>query len=126
MIRNKYIIFSFLYLAWAIIFAHSVIPHRHHDPNDNIKLCKLHNKNTHLLEHESIHDHDDDCSGHTCHFHVDVLIKINIDDNFISSSGNLIVNNFEVIEAKEFIYNQELITLNFSETNYLRGPPQIA
>ena len=126
MIRNKKIILPFLLLAWTIIFAHSIIPHHHHDPDEILNHCKYHHSTNFNIVQEELHDCDHDCGGHTCHFHVDVLTKLNIDKDFIISSENIIAYNISVVESEGYIYNQDFITQLFSETNFLRGPPQIA
>lgn len=127
MIKNKKIILPFLLLAWTIIFAHSVIPHHHHNPNDVISHCE-HNHNAYIPTYveESFHDCDHDCSANACHFHVDVLTKINIDNDFIISFDFQTLYNLEISNSGGIIFNQNFTLELFPKTKFLRGPPQIA
>lgn len=125
MIRNKSIILPFLFIAWTIIFAHSIIPHHHHNPSDFVNYCEYnHNQNDHIQQ-EEIHDCHHDCSGHACHFHVDVLTKLNIDNDFFVSFKFQTLYNVEISNFEKFICNQDFTTQLFLDTNFLRGPPQI-
>lgn len=124
MVKNKNIILLFLFLAWAIIFAHSVIPHHHHNPNDLISHCEQnHNFKDHRILQEEIHDCHHDCFSHACHFHVDVLTKINIDNDFIVSFEYQPIYQVETSKGEKSIFNYNFIKQPFTEINYLRGPP---
>ena len=123
MIKNKNILLSFLLLAWAIIFAHSVVPHNHHF-FEQVSECT--HEHSHDLEYEvnaEVHDCDHDCNDQACHFHVDILAQVSIDDIFTISSKNTYLNYFSLKETKTFNYFVEFVSNKVPKTNYLRGPP---
>jgi len=122
-IRNKKIILTFLFLAWTIIFAHSIIPHHHHT---NIIHDECHHCYTHLEKVTSIYECDHDCSDYACHFHVDVLTKLNIDNDFIVSSDNNYSNYIFEMNLERNPFSDGFFPDQIPKTNYLRGPPIIA
>jgi len=128
-IKNKKVILPFLFLAWIIIFAHSIIPHHHSELNS---LGKNHCQHEH---HESLDYQTDfsvtsefDCcdhneNGHVCHFHVDVLSQVSIDNVFLCTKENALYNNMSCVKAKLIRFYQDIVSEEFPKTNYLRGPP---
>lgn len=121
MIKNKYIILPFLFAAWTIIFAHSIIPHHHHSDDifTECNNCKIHLNNT------EIHDCDLDCNSFTCHFQVKVLTQVSIDNVFIINTENPFFNNRQLIKERNFNFNSGFISEQIPKTKFLRGPPQI-
>lgn len=128
MIKKKAIILPFLFLAWTIIFAHSVIPHHHHDTFHETKCLNTHHEHeytTQSNECEEMHDCDTDCGGYICHFHVDVLQQISIDNVFIIDSENTLFDNIICLETNRYTSYKEVVSDADRETNYLRGPPSL-
>lgn len=120
MIRNKYIILPFLLFAWTIIFAHSIIPHHHHSGDVHSECSHCY---THLENLTSYNDCGHDCTDHACHFHVDVLTKVNIDNNFIASAENTYSNYSLEINSGKIVSDIAFFSDQIPKTNYLRGPP---
>ncbi|MBU8893065.1 MAG: hypothetical protein KOO66_09820 [Bacteroidales bacterium] len=121
MVKNKYSILPFLLLAWTIIFAHSVIPH-HHSENFHSE-CSHHSHETHFSEMSEIHDCNHECNDHTCHFHVDVLTKVSVDNVFITNNINTFLNNLNFSESYDNGFFVDFISNQIPKTNHLRGPP---
>ena len=132
MIRNKYIILPFLLIAWTIIFAHSIVPHHHHF-EERIVQNDCH--------HESHHEHHDyieeslipeyhcctqDSEDHACHFHVETLTQISIDNIFISNDTNPLFSDLSCIETTHTNYIEEFVSGKIPKANHLRGPPIIS
>lgn len=118
MIRNKYILTPFLLLAWAVIFAHSVIPHHHHVHNSQ-NVCYHHHENKVVGNYSETHD----CEGHTCLFQVDILSQISIDHIFIKSAELKLNQNpylvcFTIYEKPYYLIKKE-----FYNPNLMRAPP---
>ena len=125
MVKNKYIILPFLFIAWTIIFVHSIIPHHHHSENFHSE-CNHHSHETHFSESSEINSCDHGCNDHACHFHVEVLTKISIDNIFIINIENSLFNDITCIETSNANYCHEFISDQIPQTNYLRGPPIIS
>ena len=130
MVKNRYIILLFLFLAWTIIFVHSIVPHHHsenHLSEDHHTECN-HDHSHHLKFDESagFHDCDHDCNDHACHFHVDVLTQVSIDNIFITNSENTFFNYLSFQKNNNCSYYIEFISTQFLTTNHLRGPPSIS
>ena len=125
MVKNKYIILPFLFLAWTIIFAHSIIPH-HHSENHHSECNHNHAQHVNLEESAEIQDCDHDSNDHICHFHVEVLTKVSIDNIFIADTEDTFFNylSFFEINKKNFISN--FVFEDIPKTNHLRGPPVIS
>jgi len=122
MIRNKYILTPFLLLAWAVIFAHSVIPHHHHV---SYVQSECHHGHNNLENVKLYNDCDHDCSDHACHFHVDVLTKISIDQVFIATTDNNYTSYLIERELLKFVFDKAFFSDQILKTNYLRGPPML-
>ncbi len=123
MIRNKYIILPFLLLAWTIIFAHSIIPHHHYSENHHSECNHNHAQNVNLEENAEIQDCDHDSNDNICHFHVEVLTKISVDNVFITNKENTFLNNFDFSESYDNIFFVDFISDQLPKTDHLRGPP---
>ncbi len=127
MIRHKFIILPFLLTAWAIIFAHSIIPHHHHNQNDTLSHCQYNQVLTDLdIQQEQFNNFDHDCTDHACHFHVDVLTKISIDQVFITNSDNDYSNYLIESKSGKMVFDKAFFSDQIPKTNYLRGPPLLA
>jgi hypothetical protein len=135
-IKNKKVILSFLFLAWSIIFAHSIVPHHHHF--ELISAQKGHCCHEHNDHHEGHDHHQDDYSvttefdfcdhnesNHTCHFHVDVLTKVSVDNFFILKQEKELYDDLNCIETNNYIYYKEFVSDKIPKTEHLRGPPQL-
>ncbi|MFO7827458.1 MAG: hypothetical protein R6V23_02445 [Bacteroidales bacterium] len=126
MIKNKNFILPFLLLAWTTIFAHSIIPHHHHNSHHNFVYdhCPAsHHQNTFA---EELTDHNHDCTDHTCHFHVEVLRQVSIDHVFITSNDNNYTNYLIESKSGKIVFDKEIFSDQIPKTNYLRGPPLVA
>lgn len=123
MVRNKYIILSFLGLAWTIIFLHSVIPHNHHSDDlfSEFHYCYLHQVS--VLGEVEINSGDHNCHGHVCHFHVDLLTQFSIDNVFIANTSNTFFNYLTFVETFNDNHCAEFVNNQIVDANYLRGPP---
>ncbi len=125
MIKNKYIILPFLLLAWTIIFAHSIVPHHHHAENSHTE-CNHHAQNINFEESTEIHDCNQDGNDHVCHFHVEVLTKVSIDNIFIADTEDVFLNYLSVFEINKNNFNSNFVFQDIPTSNYLRGPPIIS
>ena len=132
MLKNKYIILPFLFLAWTIIFAHNIVPHHHHsDETLEQNQChhESHNENEHHIENLQIPEYDcceQDTQEHACHFRVEILTQISIDHVFISNDYNSLFSDLSCVETTHTSYIEEFISDKIHKTNYLRGPPTIS
>ena len=123
MIRYKNIILPFLLTAWAIIFAHSIIPHHHHVSDVQSECHQCHNHFEKIISYD---DCDHDCTDHACHFHVDILTKFSIDNVFIKKSDNNYSNYPVKSNSGNIIFYKAFFSEQIPKTNYLRGPPMVA
>lgn len=126
MIRNKYIILPFLFLAWTIIFAHSIIPHHHHLHELNAECDFGHETHTHVIEKEEFHDCEHECSDNACHFQIEIITKGAIDNDFVANVNDTYFRNLSSITPDHNIFYDAFISDQIPQTNYLRGPPSIA
>lgn len=132
MIRDKRIILPFLLIAWAIIFVHSIVPHHHHSGINTEQNQCHHESHIKYQNHNEVslipeytccnHDNED----HACHFHVETLTQISIDNNFIPNELNSLLSDLSCIETTHTYYFEEFIFCNIPKTDYLRGPPVIS
>ena len=125
MIRNKYIISPFLFLAWTIIFVHSIIPHHHHDEDlfSDCVQCHVHGET--ISESSCIWDHDVDSKDHVCHFKVETFTQVSIDNIFIVNTDNILLKSVSVSRADNIEFYSEFVSEQIPKTNFLRGPPTI-
>lgn len=136
MIKSKKIILPFLFLAWTIIFAHSIIPHHHHH-----ELSVVEKNHCHHESHKEHHSHNSqgvlsdvseyNCCDHStseqaCHFNVKVLTQVSIDNVFICAEENSLYSNLTCVKTNHYNFYQDFISEEFPKTNYLRGPPSLA
>lgn len=137
MYKNKYIIQFFLYIAYAVILAHGIIPHHHHD--NNFCTCSA---NIEITDHQSDHKHICDSEEHdieitsncSCEFdeHTDI--------HFCNFKSEIFHNNVGFLDVFFAQADSEIISialesvriLTESEQNYnsiyflissKRGPP---
>ena len=113
----------FLFFAWAIIFAHSIVPHHHHSENIVSECNHDYAHDTHYLENSEINNCDHNGNDYTCHFHVEIFTQVSIDNIFLVSSEDLFLNYLSFSEVSNNSYYIEFITDQITNTNYLRGPP---
>lgn len=126
MIRNKFVILPFLLFAWTITFAHSIFPHNHHS-EDTFTKCNIEHINEgNLFEIKEIHDCDHKCNDHACHFHVEILTRISLDNIFIVNIEDEFLNHISFVETSNTSFYIEFVSDQTSQSNYLRGPPQIS
>ena len=130
MIKNKYIIAPILFLAWTIIFVHNIVPHHHHFA-DQSSECH-HESHRESASHSTINvvSQFDCCNDHeteyTCHFHVEILTQVSIDNVFINHTENSLFSDINDLEKQLVSYYQEFIPYQIPQKYYLRGPPQIS
>jgi len=122
MIRNKYILTPFLMLAWVIIFAHSVIPHHHHSEGE---LSECNHCKEHQFHVTQFNDCQHDCHSHACHFHVEILTKVNFDQGFLYISENNFNFNININKTNNIDFYRYFISGKIPKTTLLRGPPAI-
>lgn len=125
MIRNKYIISPFLFLAWAIIFVHSIIPHHHHEENFFAECIECHVHGHTLSDNSCIWNNDNDSKDHVCHFKVETFTQVSIDNIFIVNSDNSFLSSSISRDVHNIDYYVEFISEQIPKTNFLRGPPKI-
>ncbi len=123
--KNKYIILPFLFLAWTIIFAHSIVPHHHHSENYQAECNHNHAQHSIFEENTEFQNCDHDCNDHVCHFHVEVLTKISIDNIFIANIENTFFNYISFLETCNNSFYFEFVSDQIPQSNHLRGPPQL-
>lgn len=126
MIKNKYIILSFLLFAWTIIFVHSIVPHDHHSEKlftgcdtehvNEVNSCKL----------SEIHDCEHESNNHACHFHLEIFTRISLDNIFIVNNEDKFLNHISFVENSNTSFYVEFCSDQIPQSNYLRGPPQIS
>ncbi len=123
MIKNKRIILPFLFLAWAIIFAHSIIPHHHHDKGA-IECCTKCNVQGFFADKEvQVWDADHNHSEHVCQYKVETLTHGSIDKIFIVNTENDFLRSVRLDEANIPAYYYEFVSYHIPWTKFLRGPP---
>ena len=124
MIRNKYIILPFLLLSWTIIFTHSIVPHHH-------EVAKTECNHSHTKQYRTsqilqIHDCHHDCSDHVCHFNVETITQVTIDNVIVPNTVNSLFADIICIKSNNYNYYQEFISDQIPKTDHLRGPPVIS
>ena len=128
MVKNRKVILSFLFLAWTIIFVHSIIPHHHFDEvSAKENYCHHEHHDSEVFSFNTELDGcNDGSSEYVCHFHVKVLTQISIDNIFICTKENTLYSNASCVKTNHYSFYQNLVSVEFPKTNYLRGPPQFA
>jgi hypothetical protein len=109
--------------AWTIIFAHSIVPHNHHDIQIECNHSHVHSHDQIGVEEFQCCDHDS--KEHTCHFHVEIFTQVSIDNIFIPNNENSLFADSISVETNSYIYYKEFVSEQVFKTNYLRGPPQL-
>lgn len=131
MIRDKRIILPVLFIAWAIIFAHSIIPHHHHSAEQGLKNhCQHESHHKHGTQDVFVVSSQFECCDHheteyACHFHVEILTQVSIDNVFINHTENSLFSDITNSERQLVSYYQEFIPDQIPQKYYLRGPPQL-
>ena len=126
MIKNKTIQFSTLFVTWAIIFAHSIIPHNHH--HESVEECKSHSCSSlsGIATFYSSHDHNNEDSNH-CHFNINTTLTKFVDSpNIFFYSTSIIIPVYTKIQTIHFT-NQNLLLKHFYFDSFTRrGPPSFS
>jgi len=125
-VKNKYLILPFLLFAWTIIFAHSIFPHYHHSENLFAKCNTEHVNEVNLFEITEIHDCEHECDDHACHFQVEILTRISLDNIFIVNTKDEFLYHISFLETSNSRFYFEFDSDQIPQSNYLRGPPQIS
>jgi hypothetical protein len=122
-LKNKYTILPFLLFVWTVIFAHSIIPHHHHEKI--VSECN-HSHENHSSDEVGInHTHNDDNSV-VCHFNVEIITQFSLDNIFIVNTENKFLNHISVLEINNTNFYLEFVSEQVPKSNHLRGPPQIS
>ena len=129
MILKKSIIIPPLYLAWLIIFAHSVIPHNHHNESESFCTSQVpierNNsfKEIHVDYCNTGYQNTSDTHNH-CHFNISTtLTKILDSANEFNYTSFFIIPIFEQIQIIPFKNNNLLFKHFYLESLSHRGPP---
>lgn len=129
MLLKKAIIIPPLYLAWIIIFAHSIIPHNHHNESKDEceSLCPVnkHNTSDKILLGEFLTDHNDKSENHDhCHFNISTTLT-----KFVDSAGDFIHTDIFIVPVLAKIqilhvnnYDLQLNQFYLDSLSH-RGPP---
>jgi hypothetical protein len=125
-VRNKYLILPFLLFAWTIIFAHSIVPHYHHSESLFAKCNSEHVNEVDLFEITEVHDCEHECNDHACHFNIEVLTRIFLDNIFIINTEDKFLNHISCIGTNNTSFYIEFVSDQIPQSNYLRGPPHIS
>lgn len=128
-IKNKYISFSSMFIAWAIIFVHSIIPHNHH--NEPLQECQS-NAHTGLTTEIgfskvsisfSSNDHECDNANH-CHFNINTTLTKFVDNPGINLTAETITIPSLVKEQTIYFNNRDFLFKHFYFDSFShRGPP---
>jgi hypothetical protein len=121
-IKNKKVVIPFLLLAWTIIFAHSIIPHHHHDSYHDLVCNHCHASYHQNTFTEEINDHDD-CHEHACHFQFEVLSQVSIDPVFIAAAQYFDSDFLPIQQTERNTFYIENRYEPLFYTNQLRAPP---
>ena len=126
MIKNKAVILAPLLFAWTIIFAHSVIPHNHHDePQSECNhSCDSNIQNTtNFLGH----NHSSDSHDH-CHFNINTTLTKFVDspNAFLHSSNYISLPVLTQIQPLQVNNNELLLKHIYFESISHRGPPSFS
>jgi len=130
-IKNKYIILPLLFLAWTIIFAHNIVPHHHHLAEISVGENNCHHEshqernNHNILEASHVECCDHSETEHACHFHVEILTKVSLDNIFITHIEKSLFSDISCLEKQLINYYQEFIPDQIPQKYFLRGPPQL-
>jgi len=131
-IKNKVIQFSTLFFAWAIIFAHSIIPHNHH--NEPIEQCKAHSHACHSSNNNfsgigaffSIHQPDADDHNH-CHFNISTTLTKYVDAPNAFFYSESIITPLAIKTQIVYSNNNDLLLKHFYFDSFShRGPPSFS
>ncbi len=132
MIKNKTILFSTLFFTWAIIFAHSIIPHNHH--NEPAEECCAHSLASHTSENNftgfiaffSSCDHHSDNPNH-CHFNINTTLTKFVDTTGVNfCSQHIIIPLTDQITTIQYA-DQNLLVKHFYFDSFThRGPPSFS
>lgn len=130
MIRDKRVILPFLFFAWAIIFAHSIVPHHHHVAESRNMQNHCHHESHQHNNHDVLGTTQFNCcdhneTEHACHFHVEILTQVSLDNIFITPAEKSLFSDISCIENQLIDYYQEFIPGQIPQKYYLRGPPQL-
>ncbi len=130
MIKNKAIILAPLLFAWTIIFAHTIIPHNHH--NESVEECKSHTNNSsdkHKIDFVSFfssHDHHSEAHNH-CHFNINTTLTKYVDSPVAYFySENTIITVSDQIQTIYFDHQVSLLKHIYFDSFSHRGPPSFS
>jgi len=117
--KTRHILYPML-VAWLIIFAHDTIPHEHHHGF----ACTQEHAASPAGDDKTVAFHLASSGDHrACHFSVDILPGISLDDAFIASD----VVSFIAPEVMKVRLRPFTIHINrnplFLSQNQLRAPP---
>lgn len=124
MVKNKWIILPLQILAWTIIFVHSIVPHHHHLDSFEEKCISCDDHPSNGLS-AFFSDHDHNVKHHSCHFQVDILTQISIDQVFIASAALDVYECTYVFTNKNYTSSQGLISNFVCNNKLLRAPPSV-
>lgn len=79
-----------------------------------------------IAEITELHDCDHDSGSHACHFHVEVLTQVSIDNVFIVNTENNFLSHISFLEISNSSFYLEFVSNPVFNSNYLRGPPHIS
>ena len=126
MIRNKYIILPFLFIAWTIIFVHSIVPHHHHD-EQNTNLCSHCDVQGFSSEEKfQIWDTEHHHTDHVCQFKIETIAHGSIDKLFIANIENSFFKSVIIKETNVLDFYGNFFSDQIPKTKHLRGPPHLS
>jgi len=132
-IKNKAIILTPLLFAWTIIFAHSIIPHNHHDiPQEECRSHSQHNDSSdnsllRFASQFSDNNHRADNHDH-CHFNINTTLTKFVDspDAFLHFHNYINLPVLTQTQPLHGINNELLLKHIYFDSISHRGPPSFS
>jgi hypothetical protein len=117
--KTRHILYPLL-VAWLIIFAHDTIPHEHHHGFS----CHTHQHATSCGDEEGgVFQYNPAADHPACHFSVDILPGLSLDDDFIAPERvRYIAPEIMKVPLRAFTIHINRNPLFLSQ-NQLRAPP---
>jgi len=127
-IKNKAIILAPLLFAWTVIFAHSIIPHNHHDEPQS--ECKHSHPSDSHNQHSAVfleHHHSSETHDH-CHFNISTTLTKFVDspDAFLHFLNYINLPVLTQIQPLQVNNNELLIKHIYFDSISHRGPPSFS
>lgn len=122
----KKIAFLPVFLAWSIIMVHSIVPHHHHD-HEQEPCHSCEEGYTLSTSSHSLNLSDHNSNGHfVCHFQVETFANLSLDIHFLPPSTDELLPLREVVVGGTPVDKPLRVEALYLTNNQLRAPPAAA